>query len=180
MFITPTPPTIRPTLDTAIMKMKRPLVSESQRRGQKIRAGDEEVIVLLHAQAAVHAEQLANLLGDDLLVPGIVVFHHEPVFLDLRMNLAKGFKREVSGIVLRVASAAEGLGGRKVKRADDGKDVALDVDILANGIAVRKQVFGGVMAQHNNIAARCSSPSVQMRPAVRFTFCTSLIAVVSP
>ena len=48
------------------------------------------------------------------------------------MDFGEGLEREVDGVVLRIASAAEGL-GLDIEDADDGEDVAFDIDVLADG-----------------------------------------------
>ena len=70
-------------------------------------------------------------------VRGVVVSHRDPEVFDLRMNFAERFERKVGRVVLGVASAAKRL-RLLVKHADDGKDVALAFDVLANGRLIRK------------------------------------------
>ena len=63
MFMTPTPPTSRPTLETANMKMTRPAVICAQKARMRIGAEDGEVVVLLDADATALAQQRPHLFG---------------------------------------------------------------------------------------------------------------------
>ena len=66
------------------------------------------------------------------------------------MNFAEGGEGEVDGVVLGVAPAAEGL-RLHVEDADDGEDVALAIDISADGRSIGEKVFGGIVAEDRHV-----------------------------
>ena len=68
------------------------------------------------------------------------------------MQLAEGFQREVGGVVLRVAAAAEGL-GLQVEDADDSEDTAFTIDLLAERRFAGKEILRRVMAEDNDLGA---------------------------
>jgi hypothetical protein len=68
------------------------------------------------------------------------------------MDLREGLEREIHCVVLCIAAAAEGL-GLDIEDADDGKDVAFHIDVLADGGLVGEEVLGGVVAEDGDIGA---------------------------
>src|ERR1039457_3710992 len=100
MFITPTPPTISPTLETAIMNATSPPVSWPE---------DFEVIRRLHLYLAADAQHLANLFFHTRSVFGVIILHADPHVLFFGMQVMEGAQREIDHAVGLVLAAAERL-----------------------------------------------------------------------
>ena len=124
------------------------MVSEFHKPSQRVGAEDGEVVVLLKPDSAANAQQFANLLGHNLFVGWIIIFHNNPEILLLGMELTKGCQWKVSGVILRVATAAEGL-RLCIQYANDCKDAAFAIDVLTEGIFAGKEILSGVMAQNH-------------------------------
>ena len=153
MFITPTPPTMRPTLETAIMKSTRPPVSWSQslesESGPKISKSSGLSTCTLRRMRS----SLADLFLDQRLVLRVVVFHADPHVLVFGVQVVEGAEGKVDLVVGGVLAAAEGLLAL-VEHADDGVEAGLDVDFLADGVLRRRRAASQVSWPSTQTCAR--------------------------
>ena len=89
MFITPTPPTIKPTLETAIMKSTRPPVSCPQsfvsESGPKI----SKLSSACDLHLAPDAQHVAYLFLYQRFVFGVVILHAHPHVLVFRVQIVE-------------------------------------------------------------------------------------------
>ncbi len=120
---------------------------------ERVGAEEREVVVLLNGEFAAYAKALADFLGDQRLVGGVVVLDHDPIVQDLRMDLAEGLEREVGRVVLRIAAASERL-FLLVEHADDGEHITARIRLLlAEGRFARKELFSGIVAEDGYVGA---------------------------
>ena len=119
---------------------------------QAVRGEDGEVVRLVGADLAAAAQHLADLVFDRDFVLRVVVLHADPVVEDLGVDLAEGEEREVGGVVVGVLAAAEDL-LLLGEDADDGEDVAFDLDFLADGGFLAEELLRGIVAEDDDVGA---------------------------
>ena len=82
------------------------------------------------------------------------------------MKLAEGEEREMGGVVVGVLAAAEDL-LLLGEHADDGEDVAFDLDFFAEADSWPKSSSAASWPSTTTLARRCSSSLVKKRPCSR-------------
>src|SRR5581483_2005008 len=117
---------------------------------ERVRPEDSEVVVLLNPNVPASSEEFTNLVNHQRFVRRVVILDDDPEVLLLGMDLAKSVEREVGGVVLRVAAAAKRL-RLNIEHADDGEDGSLAIDVLADGGAVREEVFRGIVTEYRHV-----------------------------
>ena len=94
MFITPTPPTISATLDTANMNTKIPPVKLVPSIAQRVLAEHRKVVRLIGRQVPAPPQQCAHLVHGQRHVVMRGRLHADPVLLQLGMHLVQRGDRE--------------------------------------------------------------------------------------
>ena len=107
MFITPTPPTIKPTLETANMKMKIMLGDLVPHVGKRVLGEDGEIVRLVGRNPAAAAQQLAHFVYGFGHVGVRSGLDADQVLLQFGVQFAKRGQREIDLVVVGIFAAAE-------------------------------------------------------------------------
>ena len=118
-----------------------------------IGAEDGEVIVFLHADAAALPQEHPDLLGDHGFVFSVVVLDGDDGVEDLGVDFMEGGEGKDGDVVVGIAATPEQL-LVFIEDADDGKNVAIDDDIFADGVFGVEELLRGIVAEDSDVGAR--------------------------
>ena len=159
---TPTPPTIRPTLDSASMTRKKPPVMLVERLQDLVLGDDGEVVLLRRLEPALGAQR-----RDDLVLRlhdgRALGRHHGDVHpaLPVVRHLGEGGMRDGRGAAGRRRRRASGLG----VHADHLEGLAEDLDALADRVEPGEERLGQLVVDDRDVGARrVLRASVKFRP----------------
>ncbi len=100
-----------------------------------VRSENREIIGLVVGKAALAAKEVAHFVDGFADVIGIGGFREDDVVFSIGIEFAQSGDRHVGGVVFRIRAAGDAL-ALFLERADDGEELAVDGDFLADG-------FGG-------------------------------------
>src|SRR5581483_10178759 len=103
---------------------------------------------LIDGHLTAAAQQFAHLVDGFWHVVVRGGFDADPVLLQFRVQLAKDRQRKDDAVIVRVFAAREHALDRN-HDANHGERLPFDVDLLAQRIFGRKQLFRGAAAQHD-------------------------------